>query len=78
MVRRRIRYFLGLDSASHSETQMTTRLTTTLLAIGLAAVAVPASAQWPSYPTPNVPRNADGTVEPHRTCTAHRRRQAGS
>jgi hypothetical protein len=40
---------------------MTTRLTTTLLAIGLAAVAAPATAQWPEYPSPNVPRKADGT-----------------
>ena len=57
---------------------MTTRLTTTLLAIGLAAVAAPASAQWASYPTPNVPRNADGTVNTHRADAAHGRRQAGS
>jgi hypothetical protein len=28
----------------------------------VAAVAVPASAQWAPYPTPSVPRNADGTV----------------
>ena len=42
--------------------QMTTRLTATLLTMGLAAVAAPASAQWASYPTPNVPRNANGTV----------------
>jgi len=41
---------------------MTTRLPTTLFVIALAAVAAPASAQWPSFPTPNVPRNADGTV----------------
>jgi hypothetical protein len=41
---------------------MTLRLPTTLLALGLAAVALPALAQWPAYPTPNVPRNADGTV----------------
>src|SRR6185503_13945463 len=39
---------------------MTIRLETTLLVIALAAVASPASAQWPSYPTANVPRNADG------------------
>ncbi|HVJ30612.1 MAG TPA: hypothetical protein VNA66_09920, partial [Gammaproteobacteria bacterium] len=41
---------------------MTIRLETTLLVIALTAVAAPASAQWPPYPTPNVPRNADGTV----------------
>ena len=41
---------------------MTIRVPTTLLTIALAAVAAPASAQWPSFPTPNVPRNADGTV----------------
>src|SRR6188768_2896429 len=40
---------------------MTIRFETTLLVIALA-VAAPASAQWPSFPTPNVPRNADGTV----------------
>ena len=37
-------------------------LNTTLLALALAGVAGTASAQWPSHPTPNVPRNADGTV----------------
>jgi hypothetical protein len=41
---------------------MTIRLETTLLVIGLVALTTPASAQWPSYPTPNVPRNADGSV----------------
>jgi hypothetical protein len=40
---------------------MTMRLPVTVLAIGLVALAAPASAQWPSHPTPNVPRNADGT-----------------
>ena len=40
---------------------MTARLATTLLAIGFATLAVPAAAQWPSYPTRNVPRKADGT-----------------
>jgi hypothetical protein len=39
---------------------MTNRLATSL-AIVLAAAAAPTAAQWPSYPTPNVPRNADGT-----------------
>ncbi len=41
---------------------MTIRLTTALLASGLIAVASPAAAQWPSYPTKGVPRNADGSV----------------
>ena len=39
---------------------MKIRLETTLFAIGLAALALPAAAQWPPYPTPNVPRGADG------------------
>jgi hypothetical protein len=42
---------------------MKIRLETTLWLIGLATVAAPASAQWPAYPTPNVPRKADGTVD---------------
>ena len=37
------------------------RLERLVLAAGLATVALSANAQWPSYPTPNVPRNADGT-----------------
>ena len=49
---------------------MTIRAETTLLAIGFATLAMPASAQWPSYPTPNVPRNADGT--PNLTAPAPR------
>jgi hypothetical protein len=32
-----------------------------VVAAGLTAVAAPALAQWPEYPTPNVPRNPDGT-----------------
>jgi hypothetical protein len=40
---------------------MTTRFATLSLAVGLATFAMPAAAQWPSYPTPNVPRKADGT-----------------
>jgi hypothetical protein len=31
------------------------------VAAGLVGVATPALAQWPAFPTPNVPRNADGT-----------------
>ena len=38
------------------------RLHPPLLAIGLVALAAPVCAQWPSHPTPNVPRKADGTV----------------
>jgi hypothetical protein len=56
----------GIFSASihkPAREQMTIRLGTTLLVIGLAALAAPASAQWPAYPTPNVPRKADGTVD---------------
>ncbi len=41
-----------------------------LVAISAAFVAGPASAQWPSHPTPNVPRNADGT--PNLTAPAPR------
>jgi len=37
------------------------RLTTTLIAAGLATLATQASAQWPEYATQNVPKNADGT-----------------
>jgi hypothetical protein len=50
---------------------MTIRLTATLLAIALAsAAAAPATAQWPNYPTQNVPRKADGT--PNLTAPAPR------
>jgi hypothetical protein len=49
---------------------MTIHLTAALVAAGLMAVAAPAVAQWPSYPTPNVPRNADGT--PNLTAPAPR------
>jgi len=49
---------------------MIIRLKTTLLTLGLAAIAGSASAQWPSHPTPNVPRNADGT--PNLTAPAPR------
>jgi len=32
-----------------------------VVAAGFAGIAAPAFAQWPTYPTPNVPKNADGT-----------------
>ena len=32
-----------------------------MLAAGIASIAAPAAAQWPPYPTPNVPKNSDGT-----------------
>jgi len=42
-------------------------MTKTLLAVGtaalLAALALPAEAQWPDYPTRNVPRTPDGAVD---------------
>jgi hypothetical protein len=37
------------------------RISAVLLVGGLAVLGAQASAQWPSYPTPNVPKNADGT-----------------
>jgi hypothetical protein len=37
------------------------RLATAFIAAGLATLATQASAQWPEYPTQNVPKNADGT-----------------
>jgi hypothetical protein len=40
---------------------MTIWLKAAVLAVGIASVAAPAAAQWPSYPTPNVPKKADGT-----------------
>ena len=39
---------------------MITLLRTALLATMLAAIALPAAAQWPAYPSPNVPHKADG------------------
>jgi hypothetical protein len=41
---------------------MIIRLEALLLASGLAVLTIPASAQWPAHPHPNVPRNADGTA----------------
>jgi len=45
------------------------------LTAGLATLATPASAQWPLHPTPNVPRNADGspnlTAPTPRTANGH-------
>ena len=38
-------------------------LTTIFAAACAALLSAPASAQWPSYPTPNVPRKADGTPD---------------
>src|SRR5688572_30565700 len=32
-----------------------------VLAAGIASLAAPAAAQWPAYPTRNVPKNGDGT-----------------
>ncbi len=37
------------------------RLSTVLMATALVTLAAQANAQWPEYPTPNVPKNADGT-----------------
>ncbi len=37
------------------------RLSAALIAAALATLATQASAQWPEYPTQNVPKNADGT-----------------
>jgi hypothetical protein len=55
-------YGIFLGSFRTAEQPMTIRLETTLLVIGLAAIAAPASAQWPAYRAANVPRNVDGTV----------------
>ena len=38
-------------------------LTAIVAAAFAALLSAPASAQWPSYPTPNVPRKADGTPD---------------
>jgi len=40
---------------------MTTRMRSAIAATVLLAIGAPAAAQWPSYPTPNVPKNADGS-----------------
>jgi hypothetical protein len=40
---------------------MATRLIGIVLTAGLAVAATPAFAQWPAYPTANVPKNSDGT-----------------
>ena len=56
----------GIFSASIRKprrVQMNIRLGTTWWAIGLAALTAPAMAQWAPYPTPNVPRKADGSVD---------------
>jgi hypothetical protein len=49
---------------------MKIRLESTLVAFGLVAFAAPALAQWPPYPTPNVPRTRDG--KPNLTAPAPR------
>src|SRR5512132_3067634 len=36
-----------------------------LLLLLLLALAAPAAAQWTEFPTPNVPRNADGSPNPN-------------
>ena len=38
-----------------------TNVLTGVMAVLLAAVAIPANAQWLTHPTPNLPRTADGT-----------------
>ena len=42
---------------------MNTLLTAIVVAALAALFAAPAPAQWPSHPTPNVPRKADGTPD---------------
>jgi hypothetical protein len=53
--------FLGL-ACSGTAPDMMIRNQHNLAVLALAALVVPAAqAQWPSHPTPNVPRSADGT-----------------
>jgi len=40
---------------------MTTKMRSAIAATVLLAIGAPAAAQWPSYPTPNVPKNSDGS-----------------
>src|SRR5215831_12838841 len=42
---------------------MITLFKTILLTAVLAAFGLPAAAQWPAYPSPNVPRKVDGTPD---------------
>ena len=42
---------------------MLTLLKTISLTALLAAFGLPAAAQWPAYPSPNVPHKADGSVD---------------
>ena len=39
------------------------RIGAVFTAVLAAAIALPALAQWPPYPTPNVPRTPDGEVD---------------
>jgi hypothetical protein len=64
----RIRYFFrGLG---HWLLTMLTRPHSLVVALACVALTAPAAAQWPPYPTPNVPRNADGS--PNLTAPAPR------
>lgn len=54
-----MRYFLG--DLCHGPTTMLFRRKSLLLALVFAALSTPLAAQWPPYPTANVPRNPDGT-----------------
>jgi hypothetical protein len=40
---------------------MTTKMRSVIAATVVLAIGAPAAAQWPSYPTPNVPKNSDGS-----------------
>jgi hypothetical protein len=42
---------------------MVTLLKTILLGVALAAIGLPAAAQWPAYPSPNVPHKGDGSPD---------------
>jgi hypothetical protein len=55
-----MRYFLGGLASKEQFHAMKTCLRTTALVAVLAALSAPAFAQWPRYPSPNVPRTADG------------------
>jgi hypothetical protein len=53
----RIRYFLDVSGYGFAMTKLIGNLAVAAL---LFAVSTPLLAQWPPYPTPNVPRTADG------------------